>query len=124
MSAPQEDWAAVIDDLDDLTAQIILQLQLEDISALENEAREEGNGDQQTALDFFKEELEHHRALRSDTPPPAACTVAEEAAESAEAQISADLTTADTSTVVIFTCEACGDRFDADHCWQTPCGHW
>lgn len=119
MAAAQDDWTNVINDVDDATAQLILQWQLEDLRLLEDAASDTHDTDQKTALKLFKAELEYHQALRSTGPPP---TVEDE--QEVANEPNPPTTSAEPSAAVTFPCEACGDRFDADHCWQAPCGHW
>ena len=69
MTAAQEDWAGMMDDLDDATARLVLQCQLDDIQALEDAATDAGAGDQQVALQFLRDELEEYRALRPTASP-------------------------------------------------------
>lgn len=118
MAAPQHGWTTVIDDVDDVTAQLILQLQLEDLNFVDAASDPQDTG-QKTALELFKAELEHHQALRSTSPPP---TLEDEQDVTNEPTPSTP--SAEPPAVVTFPCEACGDRFDADHCWQAPCEHW
>ena len=100
-------WSAVINDADDLTAQLILKLQLEDIKGIEKSTASDGGGDAAVALRLFKAELQHHRALRT----------AED--EIPEAAVGEPVT-----TIMTFSCVVCEEKFDADHCRQAPCEHY
>ena len=125
MAAPH-DWASVINDADDATARLILQYQLDDIKALEDAAADSGDADQQTALRLFKAALQHHHALRHSSPPhsPATTRHREASPQPVAAPQSPPTPPAPPVTVVTFACEACGDKYDADHCYQAPCQHW
>lgn len=61
----QDHWASVINDADDETARLILQLQLDDIQEIEASAVASPDSDGHIALSRYRDELHHHRALRS-----------------------------------------------------------
>lgn len=130
MAAMQGDWTAVLNDVDDETAQLILQYQLDDLEALEHEAATPGASDQLTALATFKEEIQYHLALRQPTPPASPLSggseqvSAQPVAQQDPPSSAVVKPTFQPSSGVTFPCEACGDHFDADHCWQAPCEHW
>lgn len=128
MAAPQDGWATVINDLDDASARLILRYQLEDLQALQQETGVGTDGDEQAALQLFKEELEYHRALRMGSVPPSDLGIHESETDQPKTHVVRDphpavINEEPASEIVTFPCEACGDRFDTDHCWQAPCKH-
>ncbi|CZT24544.1 uncharacterized protein RCC_10269 [Ramularia collo-cygni] len=92
--------ADVFDGMDDLTAQMCIDLQLEDLAAVTGAFVPSATSpsDAEVALELHRTELKAYRAERGlPEPPPAA--------------------------VVRFKCEACGDRFTDEESVQTPCLH-
>lgn len=83
--------------MDDLTAQMCISLQLEDIAALTS-ARSALLPSDRIALQIQEAELKEYCTDRGLTDPPP-------------------------TPIVRFRCEACGDRFTAGECVETPCHH-
>lgn len=86
---------SVFDDMDDLTAQLCIQLQLEDVAALAETLPE---SDREVALQLHEAELKAYRVERGLPDPPAAA-------------------------IVWTRCEACGDQFPEEGCLTVPCHH-
>lgn len=103
-------WQDVLDRVDDVTADLILQLQLQDSNEHEQQQMPSPDADGMThdfnlARSLYQNDLELYRSLRAHrrgfTPPAN-----------------------DHSPSKTFLCIICEDNFDDENGTQTPCAHW
>jgi hypothetical protein len=104
----------VIDEVDDPSAEIIIELLQQEIDELtiSEHSSERQHEDRQIALETYRNELEIYKTSRwytDRTERHPAPTVDHEFEQ---------------APVQTFDCIICQDRFDADHALQLPCGHY
>jgi len=121
--ADQTNWARVLDEVDEETANLMIKLQLEDIESLSTDTRE---SDSESARQAYEAELRQYRAVRQyegeETHLAQASAAAAAGPETEEAR--AEVADAAHQDVMLFDCLSCGDKFDADHISQVPCQHY
>jgi len=117
----------VLDDVDDLTAQLITELQLADLKTLSTAAEDLDDSHQaqdvKLACQIYEIDLKQDAAIRHFEKEETALAEASAAAVSDPAQALPESQPAPEGHVMLFDCVACGDRYDAEHCCPVPCQH-
>lgn len=120
--AESSSWSRVLDDADEATAQLIVQLQLEDVEALGSADDE----DSEVASRAYEVELRQYRAVSQHEGEETVLAEAFAAAAGEDETAQTPPPPADTGTQepMLFQCASCHGRFDADHSQQVPCEHY